>query len=273
MTIPATFNAEATPHFSYTRIQKYLTCPEQYRLHYVEKLRPKIESASLVFGSVMHLALAEYFRRSVDPVKTFLQDWDALKDVHLRFSKKESWARLRESGQGLLAKFMAEEAQKITQVFSVERVSTLGLSNLALPFVAIIDLVAEMDGKRTLVEFKTAISDFEHFEVALLDQLTAYKLAEPEVEQIAICVFLKTKAPKIRWHRTDRNPQQVTEYLEKAELVTQQIAQGIFYKRIGKWCRQCDFLSLCLGNKTQARALLTPSQNFVRKGATNARSE
>ncbi len=181
----------------------------------------------------------------------------------MRFSKKESWPRLREIGQGLLAKFMTEETHKITKVFSVERVFTLGLSNLDLPFVTIIDLVAQMDGKRTLVEFKTAISDFEHYEVALLDQLTAYKLAEPEVEQIAICVFLKTKAPKIRWHRTDRNPRQVMEYLDKAEVVARQIEQSIFYKRIGKWCRQCDFLSLCLGNGSQGR-------RFIRKEGRNA---
>ena len=74
-----------------------------------------------------------------------------------------------------------------------------------------------MDGKRTLIEFKTAASDFEDYEVALLDQVTAYKLAEPEVRQIGVCVLVKTKAPKICWHRTDRTPDQVVEYLEKAE--------------------------------------------------------
>jgi len=41
-----------------------------------------------------------------------------------------------------------------------------------------------MDGKRTLIEFKTAASDFEDYEVALLDQVTAYKLAEPEVGRL-----------------------------------------------------------------------------------------
>src|SRR5438552_18793772 len=60
-------NAEATPHLSYSRLQKYLTCPEQHRLHYIERFRAKVESASLVFGSVMHLALAEFFRHGNDP--------------------------------------------------------------------------------------------------------------------------------------------------------------------------------------------------------------
>src|SRR6266576_1170570 len=60
-------NAEATPHLSYSRLQKYLTCPEQYRLYYIGKLRAMVENVSLVFGSVMHLALAAYFRHGDDP--------------------------------------------------------------------------------------------------------------------------------------------------------------------------------------------------------------
>ena len=61
-------DAEATPHLSYSRLQKYITCPEQYRLYYLERLRPKQEAAARVFAAVMHLALAEYFRKQADPV-------------------------------------------------------------------------------------------------------------------------------------------------------------------------------------------------------------
>ena len=69
---------ERTPHLSYSRINRYLTCPEQYRLYYVENLRPKIESASLVFGGLIHVALADFFREGVIPVDTFLREWDNL---------------------------------------------------------------------------------------------------------------------------------------------------------------------------------------------------
>src|SRR5256885_7281346 len=102
--------AGPAPHLSTSRLQKYLTCPEQYRLYYIEKLRAMVENASLVFGSVMHLALAEYFRRQIDPARTFLQDWDVLNDVQLRFSQKESWQKLRDISQGLLEKFLRDEA-------------------------------------------------------------------------------------------------------------------------------------------------------------------
>jgi len=245
-----------TPHLSYSRIERYLRCPEQYRLYYVEKLRARVESASLVFGAVMHLALAEFFRHSDDPVVVFREEWQALRSVELRYSRKDSWQTLYDKGERLLQKFCREESQRIGTVLSVEKVFELGLSNLNLPFIGIIDLIAEMERKRTLVEFKTAVADFEDYEITLLDQLSAYHLAEPDVERVAVCVFVKSKEPRIEWHIAQRTPEQVMEYLEKAELVARQIAQGNFYKRPGKLCRQCEFLPVCVGDRKKAEQTL-----------------
>jgi len=105
-------DAEATPHLSYSRIQRYLTCPEQYRLYYIEGLRARVESASLAFGALVHLALAEYFRRKVDPVATFQREWQAIKGIELRYSRKDSWDSLLVKGERLLEKFLQEEAPK-----------------------------------------------------------------------------------------------------------------------------------------------------------------
>ena len=33
---------EHTPYLSFSRINRYLTCPESYRLYYVEQLRLKV---------------------------------------------------------------------------------------------------------------------------------------------------------------------------------------------------------------------------------------
>ena len=95
-----------------------------------------------------------------------------------------------------MQKFCRDEVQKISKILSVETVFGLGLSDLGFPFMGIIEVVAEVNGKRTVVEFKTAVTDFEDHEVALLDQLTAYQLAEPDVEQVAVCVFVKSKEPE-----------------------------------------------------------------------------
>src|SRR5512143_4078572 len=64
-----------TPHLSHSRVNRYLTCPEQYRLYYLENLRPKVPPAALVFGSIVHQALAGLFQKKDDPLKCFGDSW------------------------------------------------------------------------------------------------------------------------------------------------------------------------------------------------------
>lgn len=251
-----THDAESPPHLSYSRINKYLTCPEQYRLYYIEGLRPKRGSASLVFGTVMHAALAEYFRHGADPLETFRKEWDPIQGFDLRYSQRETWEGLKEKGTKLLELFVTNEAPKFGRVFTVEQKSQIGLSNLDVPFVTVTDLIAELEGIWSLIEFKTAASDYDEADVELSDQLTAYKLIHPELEQVAICVFVKTKEPEIKWHKTTRSPDQIVEYAEKAGIVAGQIQQGVFYKRSGWWCRNCDFLPVCVGDEQRAKHTL-----------------
>jgi hypothetical protein len=248
--------ADLLPHLSHSRLQKYITCPEPYRLHYLERLRAKQEAAARVFGAVMHLALAEYFRTERDPLVTFGQEWAACQKLELRYSQRESWQKLNQIGEALLQKFLAQEARKFEQVFAVEAKFLIGASNVAAPLVGTLDLVAQLEGKKTLVEFKTGVNDWAEHDVLLSDQLTAYRLAEPDVEQTAICVFVKKRTPEIVWHFTERTPEQQVEYLEKLSIVSRQITDRLFYKRVGSWCRQCEFLPVCTGNNRKAKETL-----------------
>ena len=78
-----------TPYLSFSRINRYLTCPESYRLYYIERLRLKIPKATLVFGSLIHLALAHLLNKKAEPVKFFTEVWDGLKDVQITYGKKD----------------------------------------------------------------------------------------------------------------------------------------------------------------------------------------
>jgi hypothetical protein len=245
-----------TPHLSFSRLNRYLHCPEQYRLYYVEGLRPRCVSANLVFGQVVHQALAALFRDEEDPVAVFERMWCEARDYDINYGHRDSWDRLRTVGQRLLEKFMQDEAGKISTVWACEKLFELRVTSLDMPLVGIIDLVAALDGKRTVVDFKTASSAFERHEAALSDQLKAYDLAEPEAEQAALCVFLKTKEPRIEWHIARRNGQQLMEFLAKAEYVAGQINSGRFYKRPGKWCGWCDYLPVCMKDEGRTRESL-----------------
>ncbi len=245
-----------TPHLSHSRINRYLTCPEQYRLYYVEKLRPKVPGSALVFGAILHNVLAELFRDGTDPLSAFLTQWEELVGVELRYKERESWEILKEKGTKLIERFLAEEVPKLRAIRGVEKRFDLLVASLPLPFIGIVDLVAEMNGVTAVIDFKTAASGYDDYEVALSDQLTAYSLAEPEATKVAYCVFVKTKEPRIEWHFAKRTPIDRAEYVEKVRLSGEDILAGKFYKRSGKHCSYCDFLPLCMGDRKKAEETL-----------------
>lgn len=247
----------ATPHLSHSRVSKYLHCPEQYRLYYVENLRPRSPASSLVFGQVLHAALAGLFGRGEDPVASFENQWTEAKGWDLTYKDREPWEKLHDTGRRLLDKFISDELDRLSNIRDVEEPFRLQITAFDHPFVGVIDLVAALDGVRTLIDFKTSASSYEPHEVLLSDQLTAYQLAKPDAEQAAFCVLVKTKEPKIEWHVARRAPDQLTEYLGKVGYVAREIAAGRFYKRPGKWCSWCDFLPVCTGDTKTAKESLT----------------
>jgi CRISPR/Cas system-associated exonuclease Cas4 (RecB family) len=244
------------PHLSHSRITKYLTCPEQYRLYYVEGLRSRVPSASLVFGSVVHSAMAQFFSGQADAVTWFMQEWDSVLGLALTYKPRETWETLRSAGHILLSRFLREELPRLGEVRAVEQPFVLSITDLDMPFVGVIDLVADVNGRRTVIDYKTSSSGYGIHEVNLSDQLTAYHLAEPEASQSAIWVLIKTKEPRIEWHPTGRTPAQLTEYLRKVRLVAGEIGDGKFYKRPGIWCTWCDYLPVCLGDQRKTEETL-----------------
>ena len=117
-----------TPHLSYSRINRYLHCPEQYRLYYIENLRPRFPSASLVFGQILHQALAFFFRERGDAVAFFLKAWGDARHVSLTYGQRESWVKLRTKGQALLEKFLREERPRLKEVKASEKVFELSIT-------------------------------------------------------------------------------------------------------------------------------------------------
>lgn len=245
----AAHDKNSQPALSHSRIQKYLTCPEQYRLYYLERLRPKMESANLVFGALLHLAIAELLRSEADPIPVFRREWDALREVALRYSGRDTWESLGNKGENLLRKFLLEEVQKLGRILGIEQRFEFLASSLRQPFIGFIDLITEIEGARAIIDLKTSSTSYDEYEVALSDQLTAYWMADPDVQQVGLCVLVKTKEPRIEWHWAERNAEHVEDYLRKVGIVAQAITNGVFYRRPGKHCGYCDFLPICLGDR------------------------
>lgn len=248
--------------FSASRLQRYLNCPESYRLYYVENLRPKVQSVSLVFGAALHVVLADFFRLGIEPLENFTKLWEGLREITLQYPYRESWEGLKAKGENLLALFMAEEAKKIQKVYAVEKSFEFQVSEVRMPFIGIIDLVADIGNKRTVVDFKTSASKYEPHEVILSDQLTAYGLAEPDAEQVAFCVLVKTKQPRIEWFFAKREGGNFVEFLNKVSHVASEVENENFYKRPGKQCSMCEFLPVCIGDTKEVEATLIKTKSW-----------
>ena len=244
----------STPHLSHSRINRYLTCPEQYRLYYVVGLRPIAPAASLVFGQFLHQALAHLFQHHGDPVGFFRELWGQIKDAQIAYSARETWETLGERGAHLLQLFVETQLPQMGEVEASEKPFRLSITGLNLPFVGIIDLLARVSEKKTIVDFKSASASYGEHDVVLNDQLTAYLLAESGADQAALCVFMKTKEHRIDWFFAPRDPQRVSRYLDKVKLIGREIGNHHFYQRPGKWCAWCDYLAVCLGEKEQVAA-------------------
>ena len=142
---------------------------------------------------------------------------------------------------------------RLSNVTAIEQAFTLRITSLDLALVGVIDLVADVDGVRTVIDFKTAGSGYQEHDVQLSGQLTAYQLAVPDASQAALCLFVRSKEPRIEWHISACQPAQLVDYLAKADLIGRAVTAVHFYERSGRWCGYCDFLPVCLGDEERVR--------------------
>src|SRR5262249_19787158 len=154
----------------------------------------------------VHAALAAHFRSAYDPIASFDAAWCRYQDQPVTYTGSESWLRLRDTGRALLQTFMANDRWRIRTVYDVEKRFAVTMAGLPRPIIGIIDLIADMDGRRTVIDWKTAGQHYGPWSADLSDQLTTYWLAEPQAEQVAFGVLLKTKSPEIQWVVSRRTP-------------------------------------------------------------------
>ncbi|MFZ5861736.1 MAG: PD-(D/E)XK nuclease family protein [Nitrospirota bacterium] len=253
---------------SHSRVTRYDFCPRAYRYYYLEGWRPVTKKPALLFGDAIDRGLTALFQRGADPVAVFEAGWQALKDADVEWGKRHTWDALLEIGKGALVRFVAEELPRFSNVAPEHVQRSLSAEVDGVGFVGYPDLYGEVDGLRTLVDFKTAQSAYDAEEVQLNEQLTAYWwLLEANgipVDRVAFCVLLKLKEPKIEWSFATRTPQDIAEYREKLALVAGDIASSRFPKKTsscGLWSG-CDYRPLCLGNETAIRTHLVLTEEM-----------
>ena len=162
--------------YSYTQISQYLTCPRRYRHRYLDGWKEKDTRAAMLFGRAFETALGALFCRE-DPGSVLFSEWSACQSQDLHYSNRDSWDRMLRQGLMLLNRFCQDDRVRVCQArrdLQIKFTRRIAGNN---DFVAYIDAIGSLDGKRCLIEWKTTSSLYPEEPEGLLSldpQLVCY---------------------------------------------------------------------------------------------------
>jgi hypothetical protein len=240
--------------YSYTQISQYLTCPRRYRYRYLDGWKEKDTRAAMLFGRAFELALGAYFRRE-DPGDVLFREWSASKDQDLHFSKRDSWDRMLEQGIMLLTRFCQDDRVSIPRPrrnLQIKFTRQIGRND----FVAYVDAIGKLDGRRCLLEWKTSASCYPEEPTGLLaldPQLLCYSWITG-ISELAQVVFVRKRLVEIQYLRTTITDEQRSEFGRLVENTIRRIESAEFLPHSGvrfpqNPCSSCPYIGLCLGRQ------------------------
>jgi CRISPR/Cas system-associated exonuclease Cas4 (RecB family) len=248
--------------YSYTQISQYLTCPRRYRHRYLDGWKEKDTRAVMLFGRAFERALGALFRRE-DPGAVLFTEWSACQSQALRYSNGDSWDRMLRQGVTLLTRFCQDDRVRICQPqrnLQVKFTRQLAGSN---DFVAYIDAIGKLDGKRCLLEWKTSSRRYPNEPEGLLSldpQLVCYSWMTG-IAEVAQIVFVRKGLVEVQYLRTAITKEQREEFGGLVENTIRRIELADFLPHSGirfpqNPCSSCPYVELCLGNQEIANATL-----------------
>lgn len=270
-----------------SQIVKGDECPYAMYLQYIAKIKPQVASANLVFGTIVHEAIAKYLAAMMagvnfDPEKHFRFKWkEACETQAINYNASFGPSDLEATGARLCALFpeawgqsglvplVDDEGPVLERKFEVEILP--GVVLFGTPDVVAMD---SNTGEIVVPDFKTPASPAPEEFFLVADQLTAYqilveahkdKLGIDQVDRLGYMELLKKKIPKtsrgtgpevLPPATGPRRPEKAVQaFIKKVDWFTQDIRAGRFPKRArmayNTPCTLCDYKGLCLHGETE----------------------
>ena len=256
--------------YSYTQISQYVTCPRRYRHRYLDGWKEKDNRASMLFGRVFEHALAALFLRQ-DPGAILFKEWSVHQDSHIHYSHNDNWEHMLRQGIQLLERFVQDDRVRIRQPRRNLQVQFTRAVSRKNDFVAYVDAIGQLDGKRCLLEWKTSSSRYPEKPqglVSLDPQLVCYSWVTG-ISDVAQVVFVRKRMVEVQYLRTPITNEQREQYGQLVENTIAQIESGSFLPHSGirfpqNPCTTCPYVGLCLGRQELAEAALVrrPGASF-----------
>jgi len=248
--------------YSYTQISQYLTCPRRYRHRYLDGWQEKDTRAAMLFGRAFERALAAYFLRQ-DAAAALFQEWKLCQDQKPEYSHGDTWDRMLEQGIQLLDRFCQDDRVRIAKPRGNLQIKFTRQLSAANEFVAFIDAIGQLDGRRSLIEWKTTASRYSEAPDGLLaldPQLVCYSWMTG-ISDVAMVVFVRKRLVEVQYLRTTITEEQRQEFGELVRDTIQRIESAQFLPHSGirfpqNPCSSCPYVGLCLGRPDLAEGAL-----------------
>lgn len=219
--------------YSFTQISQYLRCPRSYRYRYLDGWREKETRAAMAFGRCFENALGAYFRGE-DCGAALFKEWGIYRDAPFEYKKGDTWDRLVHQGVHLLERFVQADWVRVSdprQDLQIKILQTSGGSE----FVAYLDAIGEVDGVRSVIDWKTTASRYPEDPAGLLSldpQLICYSWISG-IPDVVMIVFVRKHAPEIQYLRAAISEEQRREFGRLVETTIKQIEVGHFNPHSG----------------------------------------
>ena len=216
----------------------------------------------MLFGRAFERALGALFRRE-DPGTVLFAEWSACQNQGLHYSNRDSWDRMLRQGITLLTRFCQDDRVRVCQPrrnLQIKFTRPIAGSN---DFVAYIDAIGKLDGKRCLLEWKTSSTRYpEEPEgmLALDPQLVCYSWITG-IADVAQVVFVRKSLVEVQYLRTTITEEQRQEFDRLVEGTIRRIESADFLPHSGirfpqNPCSSCPYVGLCIGKQEIADAAL-----------------
>lgn len=257
------------PHWSYSAISQFLSCPLRFYFQRVLRLPQKSVGSSLVLGSAVHAALAEYHQTVKDDEptdssklqKVITDSWNRREnEVRISYRSSENKDDLIAQGIALIEIYLQEAPPQ--NIIGIEHEIVAPIHNsrgefLETPLLAIADLITEDNEEVTVREFKTSGRAYSEMEAETSLQPTCYVNAAQESfghpATVEYTVLIKTKNPKLQRLAAVRTDEDLGRLGDIVENIERAIAAQIFYPvETPLNCSTCPFRQPCREWKSSA---------------------
>lgn len=247
--------------YSHSKVSCFDNCPFQYKLQYIDKIKPDAPNTIEAFmGSMVHEALEMIYKNKIEKKETTL--------IQLKIFYKETWEK-NYTKDILVVKYgMTAENYRVIgwkfldnyykRYYPFEELEIIGLEThdmMELPdgsqwHVRIDKLGKDKDGNYYVCDYKTSSRMKEQYEADEDRQLAMYSIWVKKK-------YKDAKSVKLLWHmlafdenviseRDSKQEEKVQhEVLEKIKRIEKAEKEKDFPKKTSKLCDYCLFKSKC----------------------------